>query len=330
MSTNLVTLEDGKAVQLPPAQHKGATALWQRAERLPGWLPSGVNPHQFMLAVTAEANKRELADCTPASVVTAAFNCAVLGLLPGSVLGHAYFVPFKTTAQLIVGYKGFIDLAYGCDFLADVQCDVVLRGEKYRRWNNAEGACLEHELPIDRDETWGNVTAAYCIWHSRSGGRGVCVVPRKALEALKRRGNVWNTDTLAMCLKTPLRRSANRWKLTQRMGAAVTLDALAEAGKPQPALAGDSDDQGQPPSLDSFDAEPEAGTKADADLDEAQQLDEYREEIGRADTVLNVIALEETALAGNLSDDGKSQVSTWCESQRLAIRQQDQDRKEQA
>ena len=260
--TELILPDDDGRLELPPARHEGARQLWDRASRLSEWLPQGVAARQFIMAVSAEVNRNDLAECAPASVVSAAFNCAVLGLLPGSVLGHAHLIPFKGQCQLIIGYKGFLELAYGSDFLRDVQCEVVLKGERYRRWNDASGAQLEHEIPIDRKETWENVQAAYCVWHARGGGHGVVVVPRGALAKLKKRGNVWNSEPIAMCLKTPLRRAAKTWQLTHRMGAAVTLDDLAEAGKPQPALAGQDDPTDPPPSLDSFDDAPET-SKAD-------------------------------------------------------------------
>jgi len=215
MGTDLIALPDGGKVELPVPQHEGAAMLWKRASRLPAWLPSGINPQQFMMAVTAEANKKALAGCTPGSIVAAAFNCAVLGLIPGAALGHAHFVPLKDSrahnvqCQLWVGYKGFLDLAYGCDFLRDVHCDVVLEGERFRQWNDASGAQLEHELPLDRDLSWGNVRGAYCIWHSRGGGHGIETVGLKELRKFKARGNVWDSDPVAMSKKTPLRRSAN-------------------------------------------------------------------------------------------------------------------------
>ena len=182
--TELILPDETGRIELPPAQHEGAQMVWDRAARLASCLPEGVAARQFIMAVSAEVNRNDLAQCVPTSVITGAFNCAVLGLLPGSVLGHAHLIPFKNRktgtvqCQLIVGYKGFLDLAYGCEFLRDVQCELVLRGEQYRRWNTIDGPQLEHEIPIERKETWENVLAAYCVWHSQAGGRGVFVVPR--------------------------------------------------------------------------------------------------------------------------------------------------------
>ncbi len=324
--TELILPDDDGRLELPEARTGGARELWTRVSRLPTWLPDGVGTRQFIMAIAAEANKPELKDCTPLSVVTAAFNCAVLGLIPGQQLGHAHLVPFKSQCQLIVGYKGYLDLAYGCDFLLDVQCDVVLKGEKYRRWNDAGGAQIEHELPIERDETWNDVEAAYCIWHSRAGGRGVQVIPKKALAALKTKygrkpSSPWNTETIAMCLKTPLRRAAKSWKTTRQLGQAVTLDDLADAGKSQPSLTGEVDAT-PPPSLDSFGIEPDPEADAEREANEAQYLDECKQQIDRAETEVNLKALNDDAQAGNLSNKAKTQIAVWCKARAAELKKE--------
>ena len=122
-----LTLPDGSNLPVPAPRNKGVELLYaeDRMSRLP--IPPSVHAPQFMLAVLAEANKMQ-ANVDPKSIVMAAFNCACLGLIPGSQLGHAHFVPFKAQCQLIVGYKGYLELASGARFLQDVHCQVVLQG----------------------------------------------------------------------------------------------------------------------------------------------------------------------------------------------------------
>lgn len=264
MSETELILRDDTRLELPPARNDGAVQLWKRAGRLPDYLPAGVNVKQFVMAVAAEVNGLP-AECSAKSVVTCAFNCAVLGLLPGQFLGHAHFIPFKNTAQLVLGYKGLLTLAYQTGFLAGLQCDVVLRGEEYDRWNDETGPRLNHKIPLGRDEKYTNVEAAYCVWQSRAGGRGVEVVSRDKLDGLRKSASSrspWHDRddgvVLEMCLKTPLRRAAKRWQITGDLGKAVTLDDLAEVGKPQPQLPGPDgktidDEFAEPtPGLDAF------------------------------------------------------------------------------
>ena len=205
--------------------------------------------------MAAEVNALPV-DTAPPTVVATAFNCAIVGLIPGKALMHAHFVTFKKNnvpqCQLMIGYRGFLELAYGCKFLKDVQCEVVLTDETYRRWNDSNGARIEHELPIDRKVEYAAVQAAYCIWHGVAGGTGISVISRRELDKVKTKaekkyGSVWGTDPIAMALKTPIRRAASRWKMTDRMGLAVTLDGLAEVGEPQPSQV--PDDEPARPSL---------------------------------------------------------------------------------
>jgi len=195
---NELILTDSGRIELPPAQHQGFTALAKVVQRMPAYVPSGADPRQLLMAIVAEANKQSLAKCTPVSIVKTAFNCAVLGLVPGEFMGMAHFVPFKNTKNnctdcvLVVGYKGWLELAYDGDFLRDVHAEVVLKGEDFERWNDEAGPHIRHKLDLERDDglVWENVEAAYCVWHSRGGGSGLEIVGRKALQALKRRGQV--------------------------------------------------------------------------------------------------------------------------------------------
>ena len=255
---DLITI-DGEKLQLPKARSEGATRLYQRLERLPQHWDGEVAAARIVIAVTTEANRLP-ADVEPNSVVTAAFNCAVTGLLPGPFLGHAHFIPFKENragirrCQLIIGYKGYLHLAYGTGFLKDARPEVVLRDEEFERWNDSAGAQLRHKLRIDRDEQWSNVIGAYCAWKSTTGGGDIAMVTRKELETLYRRGNVWHSDPIAMCKKTAIRRASKNWKTTGRMANAVYLDEMADRDEPQPCLVDHLEEEEPTPSLTEFDS----------------------------------------------------------------------------
>lgn len=283
MKTELILADTGR-LEIPPPQHEGFAALVQTANRLPDYVPAGADKRQLLAAVFAEANKKSLANCTRQSVCKTAFNCVVLGLVPGDVLGMAHFVPFKDRrrnieeCQLIVGYKGWLDLAYDADFLKDVHSEVVLAGEDFKRWNDEAGVHVRHRLGLDHEENlqWDKVQAAYCIWHSKNGGSGMEIVGRKALEALKRRGNVWNDNPIAMCLKTPIIRSAKTWRRTRKIMLAGALEDALDAEASQPALVDEGILETEKPGLDAFDEhlEPQRipGPPAMLDAQCAQEL----------------------------------------------------------
>jgi recombination protein RecT len=312
MPTDLITLPDKSTVMLPVARNPGAEQLRANGliERLPEWLPDERLAKRFVMAVAAEVNRLD-ADVNPVSIIRTAFNCAVLGLLPGQQLGHAHFIPYGKECQLVIGYKGFLELAYRCGFLKDVQCEVVLRGEEYKRWNevgdDGGGAHIIHTLPLGREEEWANVEGAYCIWNAMTGGHGIEVVGRKKLEPLYKKAkskSAWKTEPIEMAKKTPLRRAAKRWNLTNEMAKAVWLDEAAERGEVQPYV-GDKpmDDSDAPtPTLAQFETPSESAADADPDPKALAKGYELRLRDARLPVALDH-AYEEYHSDGNLLED---------------------------
>jgi len=80
-------------------------------------LPSHLNPERMMrLALTVINRNPKLLECTPASLIGVVMTTNSLGLELSPELGQAYIIPFKnnkqktTTATLIVGYRGLLNL----------------------------------------------------------------------------------------------------------------------------------------------------------------------------------------------------------------------------
>lgn len=265
-SRELVETKTMGSLSLPKPQNEAATLCISIIDRIGAALPPGFASQQFAVACISEVNALSK-PCTPKSVAMAAFNFAVLGLIPGPALGHGYFVPYddrrnnQTLCQAIVGYRGFLDLAFANNFLRDVHADVVLAGEEFRYWKDSNGPQIHHEPPLERELDRKNVVAAYCIYHTANGGHGIKVVSRKELDKIDRsdsRGrNPWQTDYCAMAMKTPVRRAAKEWRITHRLGLAIQLDEQAERGMQEPLKDGFNIDGAQKPgmSFDDFDDE---------------------------------------------------------------------------
>lgn len=256
-------MSDNGSLIIPEAKSAGGELVKNMVRLLVPLIPPGIVARQFIVAVMAEANN--MRDCEPYSVLRCAINAATIGLIPGPALGHAHFIPYKmdrgknagkTLAQLVVGYKGMLDLAYGCDFLKDIHPEVVLAGEKFRMWVDAGGPQIEHELPLERNLVRQNVVGAYCLYHTVAGGHGISAVNRKELDKIDTGKNVWRDDYVAMCKKTPIRRASKEWRITHRLGLAVRLDEQAEIGVEQEsAVEIESESQPKRFSLDDIPAE---------------------------------------------------------------------------
>lgn len=237
MSTGLI---------LPAAFNQHATMFEKSVAKFRGLAPSHINHNQLCAAIMTELNG--LPDkCTKGSVVVCVVNACVLGLVPGSALGHLHFIPFTfnrnkdneyTVAQIVVGYKGFLELAYRNEFLIDVNPEVVLRNEQCERWHDVNGPQIRHILPEDRPEpTRENVVGAYCTWHTKNGGRGYYWRSRSEIDRVDRgdKSNTpWKTDYRGMVLKSAIRPAAKLWRLSgTRMAEAAYLDEQQERGEMQ-------------------------------------------------------------------------------------------------
>jgi recombination protein RecT len=198
-------------------------------------LPNGVEHAAWAAAVITEANK---VYASATSIATCVYNLAFLGLFPGATLGHAYFVPFKGQATLIVGYKGYTDLAYASGFLKDVHANVICRGEQFTQKTDRNGPDIDHIPDIDRDPNKQNVIGAYCLYHTTTGGHGITVVSAKDILSVARfssggKPTPWDTDFAAMAKKTAVRRASKEWKITGRLAHAVRIDEEAERDERQ-------------------------------------------------------------------------------------------------
>lgn len=273
---------------LPDAKNDVAQLVKAMVDKLGGFLPPGANAPQFFGSVISEANmlsttleRGAIGDArTRNAFVKAAFNAAVVGLTPGASLGHAYFIPYKmrpkgatewTNVNFIIGYRGFMELAFANDWL--VQCDpeLVLDGEDFQRWHDEEGPHVRHVIPLSRPApTKENIVGAYCTYRSHGGGKGVVFVSREDLRQVDTGRNVWRDNYPAMAMKTPIRRAAKRWRLTRQLSNALYLDEIADRDEVQPCLAGDvleekrdAIDLNATPTMESGDAEATPGNEAE-------------------------------------------------------------------
>lgn len=124
-----------------------------------------MNPER-MMRVVANAIRAtpKLQQCDPMSFLGALMHCASLGLEPNTPLGHAYLIPFEnkrkgiTEVQVVIGYKGFIDLSRRTGQLANIHADVVYSDDEL--WSHEYGSNqhLRHR-PGPRK---GKIIAFYC------------------------------------------------------------------------------------------------------------------------------------------------------------------------
>lgn len=114
-----------------------AGQLQRMAPEYQAAMPKGREATQLIRdAMTCLRTIKDLDKCEPTSVLGALMTCAQLDLRPGVAgLGHAWPLPFwdgKTQglkAQLVIGYKGYIELGYRSGKLAGIASRIVYENE---------------------------------------------------------------------------------------------------------------------------------------------------------------------------------------------------------
>ena len=216
-----------------------AIELFEKHEaRIAEALPRNMSLGRFkQMAAMAIYQNTELQECDPASFVAAAIQAAQLGLWPDQNLGHAYLVPFwdkrrKTKrVQLILGYRGLIELMMRSGKVKAVQAEVVRAGDKFsfRLGTDPE---IEHVPKLNND---GEIVAAYAVATLADGTRTFQVIDKKRIERAKEAsaaGNKgpWATDFEEMVKKTAVRALAKYLQLSVDTTIGVVIDEYGERG----------------------------------------------------------------------------------------------------
>jgi recombination protein RecT len=206
-----------------------------------------MNPER-MMRVVANAIRvtPKLQDCEPISFLGALMQCAALGLEPNTVLGHAYLIPFENSrkvggqwvkvkeVQVIIGYKGLIDLARRSGHITSISANVHYSDDELWEYEEGTEAKLRHR-PGPQE---GKKLHAYAIAQFRDGGHAYVVLPWKvvmktrdgsqnwqsAVKLGKTDKAPWKTHEDAMAMKTAIRALSKYLPLSIEFSDALSID----------------------------------------------------------------------------------------------------------
>lgn len=109
----------------------------------------------------------ELQACTPQSILAESLKAASIHLPLNKALGRCYVVPFKNkgvpTATMVIGYKGYIQLAKNSGHYCNINADVVFEGQITYR-NHLTG-----EIRIDHEPTSDKVVGFFAYIEELNG-----------------------------------------------------------------------------------------------------------------------------------------------------------------
>ena len=197
-------------------------------------IPKHLNADRLARIAATELRKTPaLLNTTEASFMGAVMQSAQLGLEPGSALGQAYLVPYGKECQLILGYRGMIDLARRSGQVLSLNAYAVREGDDF---NYQLGLHPDiHHIPspeAGRDKQ--PITFVYAVATLRGGGYQFEVMSRAEVEAVKAKAkskNIWNNYFEEMAKKTVIRRLFKYLPVSIEALQVANVDAKREAGE---------------------------------------------------------------------------------------------------
>ena len=220
-------------------------------------LPKHLNAERLLkVAQIAATTTPALAKCDVASLVGAIGQCAQMGLEPNTVLGHAYLVPFNTkrkdangnerwvnSVQVIIGYKGLIDLARRSGQIVSIAAHEVCEADKFELVYGLDEKLIHTPALGER----GAIIGFYAVAKLKDGGHCFEFMSNRQIEEIraasqgyqqavkykKEASHPWTVHFTEMGRKTVIRRLAKYLPLSIEFQTAAALDGMADGGKDQ-------------------------------------------------------------------------------------------------
>lgn len=205
-------------------------------------MPKSMTPDRLTRIVMTECRKTPaLLKCAPESFYGAVLQCAALGLEPGSALGHCYLLPFgngkdkqgRPNAQLIIGYRGMIDLARRSGQIVSLQAYCVHAQDTFNYQLGLEPD-IQHVPASTADR--GPVTHVYAVAKLKGGGIQFEVMSRAEIEKVRSTSKAGNSGPWAshwdeMAKKTVIRRLFKYLPVSIEAVRAVEIDEKTDRGE---------------------------------------------------------------------------------------------------
>jgi recombination protein RecT len=183
-----------------------------RKQSFQALLPKGMDAEWFMGEVkVAIARTPKLLECDRMSVFDSLTTCAQLGLSPSGRLGSAYLLPFGGKCTLVIGYKGYVDLAYRSGEVVGFGAQVVHEDDEFD-YSEGFGVQIRHHKRSEEANP-GALRYVYAWAEMRGGYKVAVLMLRREVLAIKDKApgakktdSPWHTHEAEQWKKTALRR----------------------------------------------------------------------------------------------------------------------------
>ena len=206
-------------------------------------LPKILTPERFVrVAITAMTRTPKLRECDRASFFSAMLSLAQTGLEPDG--RRAHLIPFENRkrgvveCQLIIDYKGLVELAMRSGLLSYIHADVVCEGDVFEYSLGEIKAHVPWFLRRDADKPKdpGEIFAAYALAKFKDGSAKAEVMSIGEVNAIRARSKAgqsgpWVSDFAEMAKKTAVRRLSKWLPLSPEYRDALDADADERDGQ---------------------------------------------------------------------------------------------------
>lgn len=197
-------------------------------------LPKSLTADRLCRIVMTECRKTPaLLKCNQESFLGAVLQCAQLGLEPGGALGHCYLLPYGNTAQLIIGYRGMIDLARRSGQIISIAAYVVHEEDEFDYQLGLQPKIIHK--PAHQAKP-GVVTFVYAVANLKGGGVQFEVMSRAEVEAVRTKSKAggsgpWVNHWDEMAKKTCIRRLFKYLPVSIEVARAIDVDERTDRGE---------------------------------------------------------------------------------------------------
>jgi recombination protein RecT len=220
-----------------------------KKDTLAAVLPKHMTPDRMLrIAMGALRTTPKLMDCTTESLFGAVVAVSQLGLEPNTPQGHAYLLPFekrakgqdgqwyteRTDVQVIIGYKGLIDLARRSGQIVSISARTRCRNDE---WRMVLGTADEiHHIPAEGDR--GDIVGFYAVAKLKDGGvqfeyMSEADVNKVKAQSKAAKSGPWVSHFEEMAKKTVVRRLCKMLPMSIELARATAMDEMAEGGRDQ-------------------------------------------------------------------------------------------------
>lgn len=239
----------GKPVQAAPVKQQAPKSVMDIIQsegfrkQMALALPKTLTAERMTRIVMTEIRKTPaLMQCDQASLLGAVMQAAQLGLEPGGALGHCYLLPFgngksktgQPNAQLIIGYRGMLDLARRSGQIQSFSAFTVHEGDEFH-YELGLRPDIKH-IPSDAaDRDSRPINYVYAVANLKDGGVQFEVMSRAAIEAVRMQSKAgksgpWVTHWEEMAKKTCLRRLFKYLPISIEAARAIQVDENTDRG----------------------------------------------------------------------------------------------------